>query len=141
MPVEFILHTQLSNEDPYVRMSRAYNLALARVSVPQVCFFLTGDDFYSDGLLGTAKNIIDGGKLVVMVPTVRVVTSSFRAEVELSGKPTREAGETVRLILRHEHPMATACVVNDKACSSALNLVRISRETPPSTRRPSIPQP
>lgn len=116
MPVEFILHTQLSNEDPYVRMSRAYNLALARVSVPQVCFFLTGDDFYSDGLLGTAKNIIDGGKLVVMVPTVRVVTSSFRAEVELSGKPTREAGETVRLILRHEHPMATACVVNDKAC-------------------------
>jgi hypothetical protein len=62
----------------------------------------------------TAKTVIDRGKLVVMVPTLRVVTSSFRAEIEVSGKPTREAAETVRLILRHEHPMAAACMVNDK---------------------------
>src|SRR5439155_3466657 len=99
MPVEFIHHVQQGSEDPYIRMSRAYNLALARVSGPQVCFFLTGDDFYSDGLMRTAKNHIDDGKLAVMVPTLRVVARSIIAEIELSGKLTREAADTWCLLL------------------------------------------
>lgn len=113
MPVEFLLHEGRPGEQSYERMTRAYNLALERVAEWQTCFFLTADDFYSDGLLRGAGAAIEAGKRVVMVPTIRVVAESFRAELETSSIRALGPAELVGLMLRHEHPMITACVVGD----------------------------
>lgn len=113
LEVEFIYHYPLEGEHAYQRMSRAYNLALARVKQPQVCFFLTGDDFYSDGLLLMAAESCRSGKRAVMVPTIRVVSETFKVEIENRDNKAIAPSELVGLMLRHEHPMITACVIND----------------------------
>jgi hypothetical protein len=115
LAVEFIYHGGRPNEHAYERMTRCYNLALTRVQKSQTCFFLTADDFYSDGVLKTAKEVINAGKRAVMVPTLRVVAESFRSELESRTARALSASELVSIMLRHEHPMITACVVNDQS--------------------------
>jgi len=115
MPIEFIMHGAKPREHAYERMTRAYNLALMRAQEPQTCFFLTADDFYSDGLFKTARTAVESGKRAVMVPTIRVVRDSFRGEVQIRGAYALEGRELVRLMLRHEHPMVTSCIVNDRS--------------------------
>lgn len=114
MPVEFIIHGAKPGEHAYERMTRAYNLALMRVQQPQTCFFLTADDFYSNGLFTTARTVMDGGKRAVMVPTMRVVRDSFRGDIQVNGTYDLGGRELVGLILRHEHPLSTACVINER---------------------------
>lgn len=115
MPVEFIFHQSQPGQSSYERMTYAYNLALERVAAPQTCFFLTADDFYSDGLFSAASAAISAGKRVVMVPTIRVVSESFRAELESQAITSLAPAALAARMLRHEHPMITACVVNDKS--------------------------
>lgn len=112
MDVEFVLHDEIQNEDPYVRMTRCYNLALGRLKRPQVCLFLTADDFYSDGLFRTVRQMTEAGRRVVMVPTLRVILETFWAELQSRDVHTLPSRQLVPLLLKHEHPMTTSCVIN-----------------------------
>ncbi|WP_224005475.1 hypothetical protein [Aureimonas sp. SA4125] len=113
MPVEFVMHEPLDSEHAYVRMTRCYNIGLSHHRGRSACFFLTADDYYSASLFSMAKKAVASGKRVVMVPTIRVVAESFEAELLSNDEIHLEAPDVVGMMLRHEHPMITACVVNN----------------------------
>tara|TARA_R110002110_G_scaffold405945_1_gene625406 strand:- start:16481 stop:18319 length:1839 start_codon:yes stop_codon:yes gene_type:complete len=115
LPVTFHIHHGHPGENSYTRMTRAYNLAVSKINKAQTCFFLTGDDFYSDGLFKMARKHIDGGKKAVMVPTIRVGAESFKSVILAKETKTLPSAELVNMMLQHEHPLTTACVVNDKS--------------------------
>lgn len=117
MATEFVLHVALPGETSYERMTRCYNLALERVRGPQTCLFLTADDFYADGLFRTVTRQIALGKKVILVPTLRVLLESFRLDLRSRGLTHARPRDLVPLLLAHEHPMTTSCVVN---CATGL---------------------
>ncbi len=117
MNTEFVLHVALPGESSYERMTRCYNLALERVRGPQTCLFLTADDFYADGLFRTVIQQIATGKKVVLVPTLRVILESFRLDLRSRDLAHARPRDLVPLLLAHEHPMTTSCVVN---CATGL---------------------
>lgn len=115
MRVQFLLHSPHSDEHSYVRMTRCYNIALGELKRREACVFLTADDYYSASLFTTVKRSVEAGKLAVMVPTVRVVAESFEAELTSGGRLHLDGSDVVAMMLRHEHPMISACVVNNES--------------------------
>jgi len=88
------------------------NLALRRIEGEKSVFFLTADDFFSDGLLGYARERLVQGSRAVIVPTLRVNQAGFNAHLWSLRASTLKPRALVRAIMQHEHPLLMSVVIN-----------------------------
>lgn len=115
--VSFIRHHVLKGETSYERLTRTMNLALRTVESQTSVFFVTADDFFSDGLLGYARQRLMEGARAVIVPTLRVNQAGFNAHLWSLGTSSLKPRELVAAILQHEHPLLMSVVIN---CASQI---------------------
>jgi len=108
----FIRHQPLDDETNYERLTRTMNLALRRIEGEKSVFFLTADDFFSDGLLGYARERLVQGSRAVIVPTLRVNQAGFNAHLWSLRASTLKPRALVRAIMQHEHPLLMSVVIN-----------------------------
>lgn len=109
--VSFIRHESLG-ETSYERLTRTMNLALKQIQSQTSVFFITADDFFSDGLLGYARKRLMEGARAVIVPTLRVNQAGFNAHLWSLQVPSLRPRDLVTAIMQHEHPLLMSVVIN-----------------------------
>jgi tetratricopeptide (TPR) repeat protein len=115
------------NESPDIAYHLAwYERSLVDAKARQAyCFMAYPDVAWSDGIFMRCADAIDAGKVGVAIPYIRVISETFVPEI--AGRAgnralTLSGGETVRLAMRHMHPLSVAAMAGGRHALPSLDV-------------------
>lgn len=115
------------NESPDIAFHIAwYERSLADAKARGAyCFMAYPDVAWSDGIFTRCADAIDAGKVGVAIPYIRVISETFIPDI--AGRAgdraiTLTGGETVRLAMRHMHPLSVAAMAGGRHALPSLEV-------------------